>query len=47
MTDWIKQLDTFLTMTGKEILQHSGKISHQKAIKKDQTYRKKIRTSFL
>jgi len=34
MSDWIKQLDTFLTMTGKEILQHSGKISHQKAIKK-------------
>jgi len=34
MNDWIKQLDTFLTMTGKEILQHSGKISHQKAIEK-------------
>jgi len=31
MADWISQLDNFLTMTGKEILQHSGKISHQKA----------------
>jgi len=34
MVDWIKQLDAFLKMTGKEILQHSGSISHQKAIKK-------------
>ncbi len=34
MTDWSKQLDTFLKMTNKEILQHSGKISHQKAIEK-------------
>ncbi len=34
MSDWIKQLDTFLKMTNKNILQHSGTISHQKAIKK-------------
>lgn len=34
MTDWIEQLDTFLKMTNKEILQHSGTISHQKAIEK-------------
>ena len=34
MTDWIEQLDTFLKMTNKEILQHSGNISHQKAIEK-------------
>ncbi|KPA16121.1 toxin Fic, partial [Candidatus Magnetomorum sp. HK-1] len=27
-------LDTFLKMTNKNILQHSGKISHQKAIEK-------------
>ncbi|NKQ38957.1 MAG: virulence RhuM family protein, partial [Methanosarcinales archaeon] len=26
MADWIKQLDTFLKMTNKEILQHSGTI---------------------
>ena len=37
MADWIKQLDNFLTLTGKEILQHSGKISHQKAIEKAHT----------
>ena len=34
MTDWIKQLDSFLTMTGKEILNHTGEISHEKAIDK-------------
>ncbi|MEA3495092.1 MAG: virulence RhuM family protein [Bacteroidota bacterium] len=34
MADWIKQLDTFLKMTNKNILQHSGSISHQKAIEK-------------
>jgi hypothetical protein len=34
MADWIKQLDTFLKMTNKNILQYSGTISHQKAIEK-------------
>ncbi len=34
MTDWAKQLDTFLAMTNKEILQHSGSISHKQAIEK-------------
>ncbi|MGR3316950.1 MAG: virulence RhuM family protein, partial [Candidatus Anammoxibacter sp.] len=34
MADWIKQLDAFLKMTNKDILQHSGSISHQKAIEK-------------
>ncbi len=34
MADWIKQLDSFLIMTGKEILSHSGTISHQKALEK-------------
>ena len=47
MADWIKQLDTFLKMTNKEILQHSGTISHQKAIKKAHTeyeiYKEKIK----
>lgn len=32
MNDWIKQSDSFLAMTGKEILQHSGAIIHQQAI---------------
>jgi hypothetical protein len=47
MNDWIKQLDTFLTMTNKEILQHSGSISHKQAIEKAHTeyekYKEKIK----
>ena len=47
MADWIKQLDTFLKMTNKEILQHSGTISHQKAIEKAHSeyeiYKEKIK----
>jgi len=46
MVDWIKQLDSFLKMTNKDILQHSGTISHQKAIEKAHIeydiYKKKI-----
>ena len=34
MADWIIQLDNFLKLTNKNILQHSGIISHQKAIEK-------------
>jgi len=34
MADWIKQLDNFLKLTNKNILSHSGIISHQKAIEK-------------
>jgi len=34
MADWIMQLDTFLKMTNKDILQHSGTVSHKKAIEK-------------
>jgi hypothetical protein len=49
MADWIKQLDTFLNMTNKEILQHSGTISHQKAIEKAhseyEVYKQKINNS--
>jgi len=47
MVDWIKQLDTFLKMTNKNILQHSGTISHQKAIGKAHSeyekYKEKIK----
>ena len=47
MADWIKQLDTFLKMTNKEILQHSGTINHQKAIEKAHSeyeiYKEKIK----
>jgi len=34
MNDWIDRLDDFLKMTGREILTHSGKISHQQALDK-------------
>ncbi|MCX6051283.1 MAG: virulence RhuM family protein [Campylobacterales bacterium] len=34
MKDWTQRLDDFLKMTGKEILSHAGKISHENAIQK-------------
>jgi len=47
MADWIKQLDAFLKMTHKNILQHSGSISHQQAIEKAhseyETYKEKTK----
>ena len=47
MADWIKQLDAFLKLTNKNILSHSGTISHQNAIEKAhveyKTYKEKIK----
>jgi hypothetical protein len=34
MKNWIERLDGFLSMTGKNILQHAGSISHETAIEK-------------
>jgi len=34
MKDWINKLDSFLTVSEKEILTNSGKVSHNKAIEK-------------
>jgi hypothetical protein len=34
MKDWIERLDGFLTMTGNDILNHKGTISHKQAIEK-------------
>lgn len=34
MLDWIERLHQFLTMTGRELLEHSGKISHESALQK-------------
>ena len=34
MRDWIERLDDFLKITGRDILTHSGKISHQQALEK-------------
>ncbi len=47
MNDWIKQLDIFLKMTNKDILQHSGSVSHQQAIERAtseyEIYKEKIK----
>lgn len=44
MSDWIERLNDFLKMTGNDILNHSGTISHQQAVHKAhreyQTYKK-------
>jgi len=49
MADWNKQLDDFLSMTGKEILNHAGEISHHQALEKAHTeykkYKEKIKDS--
>ena len=34
MKDWIQRLDDFLKMTGNEVVEHAGKISHKKALEK-------------
>ena len=34
MSDWVKQLDSFLALTNKDILQHAGTVSKQQAIEK-------------
>jgi hypothetical protein len=36
MKDWIERLDDFLKMTGNEILQNTGEISHKQAVEKAQ-----------
>ena len=34
MQDWVNELDAFLKMTRKDILNDNGKISHEQALKK-------------
>lgn len=34
MNDWIERLHQFLTMTGRDLLTHTGKISHEEALQK-------------
>jgi hypothetical protein len=34
MRDWIAKLDDFLRLSGRDILKHAGKISHEQAVKK-------------
>lgn len=41
MNDWIKKLDSFLTINDREILEHAGKISHELAMElSDKEYEK-------
>lgn len=41
MKDWIEKLDDFIKMSGSELLNHAGKISHEKAkIKVELEYQK-------
>ncbi len=34
MQDWITKLDDFLLLSGRELLQHAGTISHEAAVRK-------------
>ncbi len=34
MQDWIERLHQFLSMTGRELLTHASKISHETALNK-------------
>ena len=47
MKDWILKLDDFLRMTEKDILSHSGKISHDNAIEKAMNEYKKYRDQLI
>lgn len=44
MKDWISRLDDFLRMTGNEILDHAGKISHQQMLDKARQEYEKYKT---
>lgn len=45
MKDWIKELDSFLTMTHNDILNSKGKISHEQALEKaHEEYEKYMRS---
>ena len=43
MADWIKRLDTIIQMNGRELLNHAGKISHEKALEKSSREYNKFR----
>jgi hypothetical protein len=47
MNDWIKKLDDFLRVSDRELLSHSGKITHNKALKKAHEEYEKFRQNAL
>jgi hypothetical protein len=44
MRDWIAKLEDFLRLSGREVLTHAGKISHEQAVKKAELEFEKHRT---
>lgn len=46
MRDWIDRLDDFLKMTGNEVLNHSGSISHNQALEKAREEYQKYKEQF-
>lgn len=47
MRDWIAKLDDFLRLTGREILTHAGKVSHEQAAQKAEVEFEKFRQAQL
>ncbi len=47
MSDWINKLDDFLRISDRELLTHSGKISHETALKKAHEEYEKFRQNML
>ncbi|MEN7973526.1 MAG: virulence RhuM family protein [Verrucomicrobiota bacterium] len=47
MGDWIGRLDQFLTMTGRELLDHAGMVSHEEAMEKAASEYEKYRLRIL
>jgi len=47
MRDWIDRLHQFLTMTGRELLDHAGKTSHDEALQKAHAEYEKFRVQQL
>jgi hypothetical protein len=46
MKDWIERLDSLLKLNGRELLTHSGTISHQMALNKSEDEYKKYKEQF-
>jgi len=47
MRDWISKLDEFLKVSERDILTHSGKVSHEEAIEKARAEYEKFRQQML
>jgi hypothetical protein len=42
MDDWIERLDTVISLNGRELLVHAGKISHKMAVEKSKVEKKRL-----